>query len=226
MITEQKPYTYNVDYPHLQESIRRFNKLPYVVHKAIRALMEVYFPLRLTPGANVLDVGCEMGQLGHLLKLGGVKMTGIDINIDALREGRRLFGVEKNNFTLQAQASCLPFEDNAFDAVMSEDLLEHLEGENAARASFKEMERVCGGPRMLHKVTVLEDHDWIDADPSHRIKWTATEWTEWFRDLGWKVTLPTDRTYPAVNKKGVHFYNMHGYFLIERDLNFPKYTLS
>ncbi len=209
-------YRYDEDYSFLQERLRRAGSPVHEIYYATRAYAEVFLPLKLRPGQKLLDVGCCLGQLGSSFHLGGVTTVGIDLNKAALAQGLKIYGSKKNSF-IEANAVALPFGDEVFDAITSQDLLEHAPNELMALRMFFEMERVLKGTRMVHKITVTEDVEWIDADPSHTLKWPATKWKDWFENKGWIVTSPTDRKLPPVpTRRGIVQGTMHGYFLIEK----------
>jgi len=209
-------YRYDEDYPFLQESLRRAGSPVHEIYYATRAYSEVFLPLKLRPRQKLLDVGCCLGRLGSSFRLGGVTAVGIDLNRAALIQGLKIYGSKKNSF-IEANAIALPFKKGAFDGVTSQDLLEHAPNEQLALRIFSEMERVLKGRRMVHKITVTEDVEWIDADPSHTLKWPADKWNKWFQQNGWKVVAPTDRKLPPVpTRRGIVQNTMHGYFLIEK----------
>lgn len=89
-------------------------------------------------GGRTLDVGCGMGVLVRTLLREGVDAHGVDIaarpveSASALAPGR--FGV--------ASILDLPFEDNAFDTVLSTDVLEHIDEDDVPRA-LGELARVA-----------------------------------------------------------------------------------
>ncbi len=209
-------YHYDEDYLFLQERLRSVGKPVGEIHYATRVCTEVFFPLKLRPGQKLLDVGCCLGQVGSILRFGGVTTVGIDLNRAALSQGLKIYGSRKNSF-VEANAIALPFKDRVFDGVTSQDLLEHSPNELMALRMFFEMEKVLKGKRMVHKITVLEDEDWIHNDPSHTLKWPADKWNKWFQRNGWKVIAPTDKKLPPLpTRRGFVQTIMHGYFLIER----------
>lgn len=214
-MAEVHRYQYDEHYSFLKGSLEDAHNLPKNVLRLVRSLREIYGPLNLRPGDRVLDVGCNIGSLGHFLQYGGVLMVGIDINYAALRHGRGLYDSQVN-FT-QAEACQLPFPDNTFDALVSEDLLEHLNSPEETLMAFQEMTRVCKGSRMVQKVTVLEDSKWIHADPSHRVKQSVEWWKNLFSNHGWQTISPTTKTYAVTpSRNGFTRHQMHGYFLLER----------
>lgn len=73
-------------------------------------------------GKRVLDVGCGSGALLRFLTEGN-RVTGMDVDKQALEVCRSRFGVETvwGDFTTE-----LPFEAAAFDVVVASETIEHL----------------------------------------------------------------------------------------------------
>lgn len=95
-----------------------------------------------TAGKQVLDYGCGPGYLtNYLLGRGAVHVTGIDISdaeIERARERARADGVADRSTHLVADAHDLSFEDDAFDLIVGDSILHHLDLEVA----LKEIRRV------------------------------------------------------------------------------------
>jgi SAM-dependent methyltransferase len=76
---------------------------------------------RVTPGARVLDVGCGTGVVAVTAARQGARVTGLDLTPELLeraRENARIAEVEIDWH--EGDAETLPFEDRAFDVVLSQ----------------------------------------------------------------------------------------------------------
>ena len=87
-----------------------------------RNLFKRFKEIELPENAKILDVGCGSGTLAHFWKEQGYDVTGLDISDKSL-EITRSKGVYcvKGDVTKR-----LPFDDNTFDLVYSDGLLEHF----------------------------------------------------------------------------------------------------
>lgn len=77
-------------------------------------------------GMTVLDVASGTGFGADLLSGRARYVVGVDLGREALNEARRRFRLPNLAF-LQAEASALAFRDRAFDLVVSQDTIEHVE---------------------------------------------------------------------------------------------------
>lgn len=78
-------------------------------------------------GLRCFDAGCGSGYGTYYLAKGGVdSIVGVDISIEAINFARKHYRA-KNLTYLQLDARNLEFEDNYFDAIVSFDVLEHLD---------------------------------------------------------------------------------------------------
>jgi SAM-dependent methyltransferase len=92
---------------------------------------------------TVLEVGCGMGHLHHVLGLRREQYTGVDLNERFLAAGREHFpGIR----LVQGSADRLPFADGSFDCVLCSDVLIHLED---MRPALREIVRVSRGAVLL-----------------------------------------------------------------------------
>jgi 2-polyprenyl-3-methyl-5-hydroxy-6-metoxy-1,4-benzoquinol methylase len=92
-----------------------------------RRLMQLVDVSSLTDKA-VLEVGCGTGGLSVFMALHGAKVSGIDLSkvgIDTARKLAAVNGVaERCDFSIQ-NASCMSFDDGAFDVVIFNAVLHH-----------------------------------------------------------------------------------------------------
>ena len=140
---------------------------------------------RLTKSDSVLDVGCAKGFMLYDFQrlIPGLKVAGVDISeyaIDnALIDIRRCVQV--------ANATCLPYEDDSFDLVISVNTIHNLEVGELVRA-LQEIERVS---RRNSFVTV--DAYNSDEEKEAMYAWNLTaktilsvaEWKTLFWDAGY-----------------------------------------
>ena len=92
-------------------------------------------------GAEVLELGCGMGELTTLLALSGARVTAVDISgvsVDVAGRRAELHGVRDRCSFVVGPAETLPFADGSFDAVVGKAVLHHLDH----RAAATELERV------------------------------------------------------------------------------------
>lgn len=112
---------------------------------------------------NVLDVGSGNGELAAQLVLKGHRVTGMDLDLSALRLGRS-YGLPDLVLAV-GDATRLPFADGVFDLIVCNSALEHFpSGEHAVR----EMARVLGGNGTLLLTTdTFPDQvsGWLKAVP-------------------------------------------------------------
>ena len=87
----------------------------------------VYEYLKPEPGMKILDVGCGTGNFSLELARLGARVTGIDISEPMLTRARSKAQSECLAIDFRrADARRLPFDDNAFDAVVSVTALEFV----------------------------------------------------------------------------------------------------
>jgi SAM-dependent methyltransferase len=112
--------------------------------------------MNLRPGMRVLDMGCGRGEIVLHAARRGAQVVGIDYSADCLRLTRRTLEVayqrDRDRVTLShADATAIPFGDEAFERVLMMDIVEHLHGWQVSRA-LREAHRVLSpkGYLVLH----------------------------------------------------------------------------
>jgi ubiquinone/menaquinone biosynthesis C-methylase UbiE len=81
--------------------------------------------LQLSPGTNVLDLGCGNGHLSaYLAELTGASFTGVDLSDEAIRQARSRAADNAQRVTFyRANMSDLPFAPHFFDVAISIDAM-------------------------------------------------------------------------------------------------------
>jgi SAM-dependent methyltransferase len=92
------------------------------------------------PGASVLDVGCGPGHLARRLAALGFDVTGIDLDPAMIERATARDGGRY----LAADAASLPFEDEAFDLVVSTLSMHHWADAHAGIAEIGRVVRAEG----------------------------------------------------------------------------------
>lgn len=133
---------------------------------ASRIRSEIFDSLALRGDEKVLDVGCGSGLLlnGAAMRLRSGKAIGIDIwsphsgggNLELLWKNARAEGVADKIEFREADARKMPFEDTAFDVVLSSGALHHISHNfDDYERAVREMLRVLkpGGKIVLWDIT-------------------------------------------------------------------------
>ncbi|MGC9357825.1 MAG: class I SAM-dependent methyltransferase [Anaerolineae bacterium] len=95
------------------------------------AMIRRYVPLE---NRRVLDVGCGIGMYPSAFRRYTPDVIGVEIELERAREAR-----VRTRAVIQARSESLPFADDTFDVVHSNEVLEHVEDD---RRSVTEMVRV------------------------------------------------------------------------------------
>lgn len=105
--------------------IERKNELPYSISLKLKIIKEFGFDLTLY--SKVLDFGCGGGKSVSDLNANGYQSFGCDIKFKSEPEVD-LESLVKNGIirTIELNPYKLPFEDNTFDFIFSDDVFEHV----------------------------------------------------------------------------------------------------
>lgn len=101
----------------------------------------LYEMLRPPSDSRILEVGCGGGGFLAYLESKGHRPFGVDLLQEAVEAARSLAA---NSEILQADAYSLPFEDESFDCLVSQHLIEHLEDLPRALAEWRRVLRPGG----------------------------------------------------------------------------------
>lgn len=106
---------------------------------------------RVTPGSNILDIGCGTGHLAGELMQRGYTAWGVDLSEGMVEYAREHYN--RDHFRV-GDIERIPFPDNTFDAVMCLGVMEYLEKDEPA---LREMWRVLkpGGRAVITTPNIL-----------------------------------------------------------------------
>lgn len=138
------------EYLHMYEEEERH--WWYVGMRAI--VLSLLRSVSLPAGTRVLDAGCGTGyNLGWFRRHFGADVTGIDY----FRQGLDFCRRRGERSLVRGDAASLPFSGEAFDLVVSFDVLTHLKDEHARAAALGEFLRVLRpGGYLLVRVAAYE----------------------------------------------------------------------
>lgn len=98
------------------------------------------FAAQLVKGKTVLDAACGEGYGSSLLAETASRVTGLDIDKEAVEQANKKYGVEKLSYC-SGSVEKLPFEDQSFDVIVSFETIEHV-GEEIQKNFLSEICRV------------------------------------------------------------------------------------
>lgn len=116
---------------------------------------------RSPAGARICDIGCERGELLHLLKENGCRVYGTQLSRTAARFARERYGIE----VFVGELTAAPFAQGGFDAALMINVLEHL----------PEPERYL---RQVHRILRPGGSFWCEVPngDSWTARWTGKRW--------------------------------------------------
>ncbi len=101
---------------------------------------------RVGPGARVLEIGCGGGGLLRRLEEGGANAVGVDTLFSALALARRRLARGGHSVSLVqvAEEGALAFRSGAFDAIVGQHVIEHLDDVGMTLCEWKRVLQVGG----------------------------------------------------------------------------------
>jgi len=155
------------------------------------------FALKYIGGESLLDVSCGTGY-GLPILLSAVKyVIGVDVDVPALLSAaREVRGL--NGRVVLASAGCLPFHDDAFDAITSFETIEHLQD----RETFvKELVRVLapGGVCVFSTPNAIYTRplNGKPRNPYHIYEYSPSEFKDFLANHFGSISLLGQRLHPT-----------------------------
>jgi len=106
----------------------------------IKLLDRLFASLDLSTTKRVLEIGCGAGIVAdHLSKTYRMNITGTDVDPEQIEVANRYYGDNEHLQFMQGDATQLPFENEAFDMVVSLKVMHHISDWEKA---FEEVSRV------------------------------------------------------------------------------------
>jgi ubiquinone/menaquinone biosynthesis C-methylase UbiE len=190
----------------------------------------------ITRNTHILDVGCGVGQTPcYITKTIGAHVTGIDINpkmVERSCERAEREGVTHLIEFRVADAQDLPFDDNIFDAVITESVTAFPPDKQKAVTEYTRVSKP-GGYVGLNESTWLktppptEVQDWIKQEVGASVKpLTGEEWVGLLENAGLKIITSITRKIEAREETGglIQRYSYSG--MMRSLLNIGKMYLT
>ena len=133
--------------------------------RAIRRAIERYF----SPGGKVLDLPCGTGRLFGVYAAGDYQVTGCDISDEMLAIAQKAYADSDRFSFIKNEAERLPFDDDAFDYLVSFRFMSHLPTE-VRRVVTSEMLRVTKG-------ALVVNYDLLNWSPMMMVNRMFRSWT-------------------------------------------------
>lgn len=139
----------------------------------LEATDELIQHCHITKDTHILDVGCGVGQTPvYIAKKVGAKVTGVDINakmVQRSKERAQSHGVTSLTDFRVADAQDLPFDDNTFDAVITESVTAFPEDKQLAVNEYARVTKPGG-------FIGLNESTWLKTSPPPEIlNWASQE---------------------------------------------------
>jgi len=126
---------------------------------------------RLAGGCDVLDAACGEGYGSAMLAAAGAaSVVGLDIDAATVAHARETHGIDAR----EGDVSRLPFDDGAFDLVVSFETIEHVAEPAAALDEFR---RVLA-PGGILVVSTPNTDEYLEDNPYHLHELTLTQFME------------------------------------------------
>jgi 2-polyprenyl-3-methyl-5-hydroxy-6-metoxy-1,4-benzoquinol methylase len=141
--------------------------------------LQQYVPIEKGEGRKVLEIGCSIGSVTHMLHNRGFKVWGSDISEYAVKRAQKLTPKAKFlSFDIQKK---IPLKEK-FDLIISFEVVEHLEKpEKGIKNMFDGLKK--GGTIVL---STPYPYKWNFRDPTHINVKYPNEWVQLMKEAGFK----------------------------------------
>jgi len=132
--------------------------------------------LGLRPGDRFLDAGAGFGRHAFAAARAGAIVTALDYAKDELVSTRNTFAamlesgeISEKSFggVLRGDATCLPFDDNSFDCVVTSEVLEHIQDDVSAIAELTRVLKPGGHLGVTVPTMWPEKINWMLSEEYH-----------------------------------------------------------
>ena len=182
---------------------------------------------RISNGKQVLDVGCGVGQTAcYLVKKYGCKVIGVDLNermVNRSIERAKNKGITNKTEFWVADAQELPFDDNLFDAVITESVTAFPEDKQKTVNEYARVTKT-GGYIGLNESTWLkvppppELWNWASQEIGACVKpLSSDEWIKLLENAG-LTDIVANVQKITIRKEGKDIVHRYGYFGMLRSI--------
>jgi SAM-dependent methyltransferase len=150
------------------------------------------------PEGRILDNGCGLGTYLEAFAPFSQQRFGLEVEIDRAKKA-----LPHSEGVVQAPAECLPFADDSFDFVLSNEVLEHVEDDSVAMAEMVRVTRPGG------RVLIFCPNRWYPVE-QHGIYWRGEyrfgnkPFVNYLPDPLRNRLVPHVRTYTAANLRTLY----------------------
>jgi SAM-dependent methyltransferase len=127
--------------------------------------------------STILDCGCATGVLVNQFQLQGFDGYGFDISEYAIKNG-----ICKNLF--HADARNLPFRNDQFDILISQDFMEHVHPDDLGLVLTEQKRILKPGGVALHFIPFYKEYDKPVQIDAHLCNANRAWWVEYFKSSG------------------------------------------
>ncbi len=154
----------------------------------------------ISTSSTVLDIGSGLGGPAlHLAETRGCNVTGVDLvqtNVDEAEARAKARGLDEKVSFQRADAMALPFADNAFDVIFSQDAFCHVPDKQKVIGEAARLVRPGGNIAFIDWIATGPMSDAMQASVFESLVVenlaTAPDYKGWLADHGCAVTVEQD----------------------------------